>query len=158
MDRRYRRRVTKREKEKKEEDVFDVSISAIPRELEFTFRRAPFLPEEEAAAAAAAEQEQQQREQLDDATTTVETTVKPKRKTKKQVKDDEFIANVLVPGLRRFYAEFKHLNVPKGYEFSKDGGGGGGGGGRRRRRRRSRRRVYLVARCIIFEFDAVERV
>ena len=72
-------------------------------------------------AAAAAQQEQQQREQLDDATTTVETTLKPKRKTKKQLKDDEFIANVLVPGLRRFYAKFKHLNVPKGYAFSKDG-------------------------------------
>ena len=87
----------------------------------FCFSTCTFLARGRAAAAAAAEQEQQQREQLDDATTTVETTVKPKRKTKKQVKDDEFIANVLVPGLRRFYAEFKHLNVPKGYEFSKDG-------------------------------------
>ena len=85
------------------------------------FSTCTFLARGRGAAAAAAEQEQQQREQLDDATTTVETTVKPKRKTKKQVKDDEFIANVLVPGLRRFYAEFKHLNVPKGYEFSKDG-------------------------------------
>ena len=74
-----------------------------------------------AKKAAAGQQEQQQREQLDDATTTVEATVKPKRKTKKQLKEDEFIANVLVLGLQRFYAEFKHLNVPKGYEFSKDG-------------------------------------
>ena len=86
----------------------------------FCFSTCTFLARGRGAAAAAAEQEQQ-REQLDDATTTVETTLKPKRKTKKQLKDDEFIANVLVPGLRRFYAEFKHLNVPKGYAFSKDG-------------------------------------
>ena len=86
----------------------------------FCFSTCTFLARGRGAAAAAAEQEQQ-REQLDDATTTAETTVKPKRKTKKQLKEDEFISNVLVPGLRRFYAEFKHLNVPKGYEFSKDG-------------------------------------
>ena len=86
----------------------------------FCFSTCTFLARGRGAAAAAAEQEQQ-REQLDDATTTAETTVKPKRKTKRQLKEDEFISNVLVPGLRRFYAEFKHLNVPKGYEFSKDG-------------------------------------
>ena len=85
----------------------------------FYFSTCTFLAGGRGAAAAAAEQEQQ-REQLDDATTTVETTLKTKRKTKKQLKDDEFIANVLVPGLRRFYAKFKHLNVPKSYAFSKD--------------------------------------
>ena len=133
-----------------------MSSSAIPREIDFAFRRAPFLPEEEEQQQQQLSK-QQQREQLDDATTTAETTVKPKRKTKKQLKEDEFISNVLVPGLRRFYAEFKHLNVPKGYEFSKDGEVEEEEK-RRRRRRRSRRRVHLVARCTISEFDAVERV